>query len=67
MLQLFYTLSCQRTEAAVFWQAFWYVMAFLLTWVIYLIGQFKPYFSSEDEKLYSFWITLLLLNPLNIG
>ena len=53
-----------RTEAAVFWQAFWYVMAFLLTWVIYLIGQFKPYFSSEDEKLYSFWITLLILNPL---
>ena len=53
-----------KTEKAVFWQAFWYVVAFLLTWVIYLIGQFKPYFSSDDQSLYSFWIALLLLNPL---
>ena len=53
-----------KTEKAVFWQAFWYVMAFLLTWVIYLIGQFKPYFSTDDTKLYSFWVTLLILNPL---
>ena len=53
-----------KAEIAVFWQAFWYVMAFLLTWMVYLIGQFKPYFSSDDEHLYSFWITLLFLNPL---
>ena len=53
-----------QTEKAVFWQAFWYVMAFLLTWVIYLIGQFKPYWSDNDGQLYAFWITLLILNPL---
>ena len=53
-----------RTDSAVFWQAFWYVVAFLLTWVIYMIGQFKPYFSGDDDKLYSFWVALLTLNPL---
>lgn len=39
-------------------------MAFLLTWVVYLVGQFKPYFSSNDDALYAFWITVLVLNPL---
>eukprot|EP00523_Entomoneis_sp_CCMP467_P003471 CAMPEP_0168764426 /NCGR_PEP_ID=MMETSP0724-20121128/24867_1 /TAXON_ID=265536 /ORGANISM="Amphiprora sp., Strain CCMP467" /LENGTH=824 /DNA_ID=CAMNT_0008813649 /DNA_START=35 /DNA_END=2509 /DNA_ORIENTATION=+ len=53
-----------KTEAAVFFQAFSYVVAFLLTWVIYIVGQFKPYFSSDDEVLYAFWIVLLVLNPL---
>lgn len=56
--------AASRTEAIVFWQAFWYVMAFLLTWVIFIVGQFKPYFSTDDRTLYTFWTTLCILNPL---
>jgi hypothetical protein len=53
-----------KAESVVFWQAFWYVVSFLLTWVIYLVGQFRPYFSTNDQGLYAFWIILLALNPL---
>jgi hypothetical protein len=56
--------AASRAEVIAFWQAFWYVMAFLLTWVIFIVGQFKPYFSTNDRDLYAFWTTLCLLNPL---
>ena len=53
-----------RAEGAVFWQAFWYVIAFLLTWGFYILGQFKPYFSSSDGGLYAFWVIMVISNPL---
>lgn len=53
-----------ETQDAVFWQSFWYAVAFLLTWVFYIVGQFKPYFSSQDSVLYTFWIFMLISNPL---
>ena len=53
-----------RQETAVFWQAFWYVMAFLLTWVIFLVGLIRSYISANERFLYSFWVALVFLNPL---
>ena len=53
-----------RAEEAVLWQAIWYAIAFLLTWGFYIVGQFKPYFSSNDDGLFAFWVIMLVLNPL---
>jgi hypothetical protein len=39
-------------------------MAFLLTWATFIVGQFKPYFSTNDRSLYAFWTTVCVLNPL---
>lgn len=53
-----------RAEAMVFWQAFWYVIAFFLTWAAYLVGMFRPYLTTNDDGLFAFWVIVLVLNPL---
>jgi len=50
-------------ESVVFAQSFWYVAAFLLTWVLFLAGQLRPDLL-DDPSSFPLWVMVVALNPL---
>jgi len=63
--------ASQQMERGVFWQAFWYLSAFYITWTLNAVAILKAGMDMEDNSrnnrhigVYWLWLTFVMFGPL---
>jgi hypothetical protein len=54
--------SVKRLQRSVFWQCFFYLTAFYVTWPIAIAGNYLS--EKKEGPPFSFWVFVFFLNPL---
>ena len=63
-------LAARRISRRLYWQAFWYLFALLMTWPVYLSFYWVVYRANnsiegfKEERMYFYYLALVIFNPL---